>query len=84
LFPEEKGKCEELNNSPQTAAAIIHGGLPERRRSATSQQQTCHMTQEVQQYSAKVVAVGLGQRGQTGSVDFGPGVKSTSGPCAKG
>jgi len=29
-------------------------------------------------------AVGLGRRGQVGSVDFGPGVESTSGPCAKG
>jgi len=26
-----------------------------------------------------VVAVGLGQRGQSGSVDLGPGVESTSG-----
>jgi len=28
LFPEERGEREELSNSPQIAAAIIHGGLP--------------------------------------------------------
>jgi len=31
-----------------------------------------------------VVAVGLGQRGQTGYVDLAPGVKSITGPCGKG
>jgi len=36
-----------------------------------------------QDIGLQVVAVGLGQRSQTGSVDFGPEVESTSGTCAK-
>jgi len=29
LFPEQRLECEELNNSPQIAAALKNGGLPD-------------------------------------------------------